>query len=268
MKTQSNISPFTPELKNEFERRGLIKLSRGVDPDAATAMAARLWDELERRFGVKPGEPETWSIVRPTGLGALSKRRAFAAMASPTVVAMIDALLGAGRWTPPKHWGVPLVTFPDRAEPWEVPDQSWHLDWPVAPTDVAIARAFVLLSALQPRCGGTLVVTGSHLLLRRIATAEERTLRSAEARKRLRAKHSWFDDLCSKQPTQERAEKFMAAGATIDGVDVRAVEMTGEPGDVYFMHPSLLHAPSQNVGAAPRMMVTQLVAGDSVGWTQ
>jgi hypothetical protein len=37
--------------------------------------------------------------------------------------------------------------------------------------------------------------------------------------------------------------------------------MTGDPGDVYFMHPNALHAPSPNAGEDPRLMLTQWIDG-------
>jgi ectoine hydroxylase-related dioxygenase (phytanoyl-CoA dioxygenase family) len=37
---------------------------------------------------------------------------------------------------------------------------------------------------------------------------------------------------------------------------VRVVELTGEPGDVVFMHPHLLHAAAPNRSDSPRFMIT------------
>ncbi|WP_397351735.1 phytanoyl-CoA dioxygenase family protein [Nonomuraea gerenzanensis] len=34
------------------------------------------------------------------------------------------------------------------------------------------------------------------------------------------------------------------------------MELTGEPGDVVFLHPHLLHAPAPNHSGAARLMVT------------
>jgi hypothetical protein len=53
----------------------------------------------------------------------------------------------------------------------------------------------------------------------------------------------------------------MEAGSELDGVQVRVGEMLGEPGDVILMHPLILHAPTPNVLATPRMMLTQFVYG-------
>ena len=47
----------------------------------------------------------------------------------------------------------------------------------------------------------------------------------------------------------------------MDGVPVRVCEMLGEPGDVILMHPLMMHAPTPNVLATPRMMLTQFAYG-------
>lgn len=44
-----------------------------------------------------------------------------------------------------------------------------------------------------------------------------------------------------------------------DGAPLRIVEMTGEAGDVFLMHPNLLHAFSTNASDSVRMMLTQWI---------
>jgi ectoine hydroxylase-related dioxygenase (phytanoyl-CoA dioxygenase family) len=118
---------------------------------------------------------------------------------------------------------------------------------------------FVLLAPMQPRGGNTLVVTGSHRLFQQLAVKAGRPVSSAEAKRMLFAQQPWFAALSSSQDTNDRIERFMARSTAVDGVDVRVVEMTGEPGDVYFMHPTLLHAPSPNVRSYPRLALTQWI---------
>jgi hypothetical protein len=40
----------------------------------------------------------------------------------------------------------------------------------------------------------------------------------------------------------------------IDGVPARVVELTGEPGDMVFCHPAIVHCVAPNRGAWPRFM--------------
>ncbi|MGH8185592.1 MAG: hypothetical protein ACREUC_03450, partial [Steroidobacteraceae bacterium] len=81
-------------------------------------------------------------------------------------------------------------------------------------------------------------------MFQQLAVKAGRSMSSAEAKRMLFAQQPWFASLSSSLETNDRIERFMARSTPVDGVDVRVVEMTGEPGDVYFMHPALLHAPS------------------------
>ena len=46
----------------------------------------------------------------------------------------------------------------------------------------------------------------------------------------------------------------MESGAVIEGVPLRVVELTGEPGDMVFCHPLIVHCGSLNRGPEPRFM--------------
>jgi ectoine hydroxylase-related dioxygenase (phytanoyl-CoA dioxygenase family) len=51
----------------------------------------------------------------------------------------------------------------------------------------------------------------------------------------------------------------MSKGTSIDSVEVRVVEMTGEPGDVLLVHPMILHAPALNCSSSPRFALSTTV---------
>jgi hypothetical protein len=252
---------LTPDEQSLYERDGLVALRGAVDADVASAMAGALWEALERRDGIRRGAPQTWPSGLVSGLGGVAKTNAFAGMASSHVVGILDGLLGPS-WVRPARWGVPLVTFPEPGAGWDVPAKHWHLDMPVSATAPAVARFFVLLAPLQPRGGGTVVVTGSHRVLQQ--SAPGRTMRSADAVRELRERETWFRDLADSS-LPNRSDRLMEEGAIVDGVPVRVVEMTGEPGDVFFMHPSLMHAFSTNAADQVRMMLTQWVEGHPGG---
>ncbi|MGD2132796.1 MAG: phytanoyl-CoA dioxygenase family protein [Maricaulaceae bacterium] len=266
MTRQTSTQPLSPEQLRTFDNEGLVRIPQAVDPADAAAMAQSLWRALEHKTGARSDDPATWPSAPVSGFAATRRANVFAAMASPTVCAVLDQLLGAAQWTRPPHWGVPLVNFPDRSATWDLPRLHWHSDHPISAEDPAVARAFVILAPLQPRAGGTLFAQGSHILLRRIAEKAGRTLRSAEAKRRLKAAHPWFADLTRSDAARadgagDRTLRFMEQGAVVDGVEVKVVQMAGEPGDAYFMHPSLLHSPSANVGDKPRMVLTETVLG-------
>jgi hypothetical protein len=50
------------------------------------------------------------------------------------------------------------------------------------------------------------------------------------------------------------ADQAMDAETTVDGVPLRVVELTGEPGDMVFCHPVMVHCVSPNRGTRPRFM--------------
>ena len=51
--------------------------------------------------------------------------------------------------------------------------------------------------------------------------------------------------------------------ADIEGVAAKVVELTGEPGDMVFCHPTLVHCVSPNCGNEPRFMrIRQHVMSD------
>jgi len=123
-----------------------------------------------------------------------------------------------------------------------------------------LARVFVILAPLETQGGATLVAAGSHILAERAAREAGRQLRSAEVRKRL-ARHAWFRDLATAGDRKARIRRFMDEATEADGVDLQVVEMTGEPGDVWLMHPNCLHAGAPNVRSGPRLVVTQWIYG-------
>ena len=53
----------------------------------------------------------------------------------------------------------------------------------------------------------------------------------------------------------DRIAQFMTEGDD-NGVAVRVIEITGQPGDAFICHPSLLHAVSINRRTVPRLMRT------------
>jgi hypothetical protein len=47
----------------------------------------------------------------------------------------------------------------------------------------------------------------------------------------------------------------------VEGVPLRVVELTGEPGDMVFCHPATVHCVAPNRGARPRFMRIKTAAG-------
>lgn len=170
----------------------------------------------------------------------------------------VDRILGAGSWDRPTTWGDFLITFPN-ARTWTLPTGGWHQDWSFA-TDCDPPRwvkAFVFLNEVKPGGGGTLVVTGSHRLHRRygggqIVDDSGRTLKAH--RRRVFMECSYLRDLRKSGDDQTRRHRFMAAETNVDGIALQVVELTGQPGDVVFIHPWLVHTVAPNAADGPRFM--------------
>jgi ectoine hydroxylase-related dioxygenase (phytanoyl-CoA dioxygenase family) len=52
----------------------------------------------------------------------------------------------------------------------------------------------------------------------------------------------------------DRIAAFMDRETIVEDVPLRVVELTGEPGDMVFCHPVMVHCAAPNRGARPRFM--------------
>ena len=52
----------------------------------------------------------------------------------------------------------------------------------------------------------------------------------------------------------DRIGAFMDSETVVEGVPLRVVELTGEPGDMVFCHPVMVHCVAPNRGTRPRFM--------------
>ncbi len=260
---------MTPEQREEFDRLGVVRVAGAIASRDAAKMCDRVWETLGRRFQIRRDDPSTWRARRVAGFHDLPKSENFEEIGSPAVREALDNLVGNGNWQRPERWASLLVTFPESTKRWDVPHKSWHLDFP-APhrlEGLFAVRLFVCLAKLRPTGGGTLFLAGSHRLVQDLADkiAAEK-LRSAEAREGLIRNHPWVKGLCSFDANVDRVREFVKDGATIGDVNIRVVEMTGEPGDVFMTHPLILHAGSTNCAQGPRLVLSSTVyrAGVSV----
>lgn len=257
---------ITQQQRLEFDRRGILHVPSAIPASDAEAMCACMWDNLSRHYPFRREQPQTWAAQRVNGLHALGRSVTFKQIGSPAVCQMLDDLLGRGYWQRPVRWGSLLLAFPESRGRWDVPHTSWHLDLPAsgALEGLFVVRLFTCLAPLHHGGGGTVVVAGSHLLVEKLARESAKPLHSADVRKALIHAHPWVRALCSRDERTDRIEQFMNRCATVDGVELRVVEMTGEPGDVFLVHPLILHAPALNSLAVPRVMLSSFVYRNSV----
>lgn len=246
--------------RSELATTGVVALPRVLSASEAGALEDRVWEHLVRR-GIVRDDPSTWPAGFQSKLQGLRQSGVFNTFGTPAVSALLDEVLGAGAFTETEAWGPALVTFPTPA-PWVLPHGGWHLDLPGAgnPAQPGALRLFGFVTDVAPGGGGTLVVEGSHHVVRRML--ERRgpgagPLKSGQISKRLKSEHEWFRDL--HRPHDGRGADVLWDGIEIDGVTVRVRELTGTAGDIVAMLPWTMHAIAPNASDRPRLMVTHSV---------
>jgi hypothetical protein len=141
-----------------------------------------------------------------------------------------------------------LFTLPN-ASHWTVPHSIWHLDIPrLAGIGLPGVQVFTFLEPLAQGGGGTLVVAGSHRLL------NESNIASKQVKRRLK-REPYFHALMSKdEPNRER---FITEHGYVNDVELRVVELHGQPGDAFLTDMRVLHTLAPNSQKTPRIMLTQ-----------
>ncbi len=253
---------LTVAQRDEFARAGLLRLAGAIDVADAHAMADRIWSFLADRAGVDRADPATWTVARPTGFQAVTHTGGLDPMWSTPVRSAIEDLIGTGD----VHRERPrvLMTFPDSDGPWVVPPAGWHFDYvPLQPEPgLRALQVFVLLDEVLPGGGGTVVLTGSHRLVRRYVSDTGLEPRPKLVRGYLSSLEPWLEQLWSVGPRdghRAAGERPTPDGVGVDGVPLRVVEAAGAAGDVYLMHSDCFHAAAPNTRCVPRMMATSVV---------
>lgn len=255
---------LTAAQKSEFDERGYLHLQRAIPEEDTQSVLDRIWDDLEQRCGIPREEPERWPDAKPKGFNRLTRSGAFAPTCSQVVSGAIDDFLGPDKWEMPDPWGALLLTFPSKG-PWLLPNNSWHLDL-LASVDSGAdempgVQVFAVLEPLAAQCGATIALSGSHRLVRHLAQQPEiiGEGRSKDITKAVRKAAPDLRDLWSRGPGGDREHRYMRNPIDVFGIPVQAVEFTGEPGDVIFMHPWIFHAASPNCGNRPRIVITERI---------
>ena len=75
-------------------------------------MEERWWSELAGTHGIRRDDRSTWHQI-PGNLKAAKRDPLQGRILTATVRGIFDDLLGPGTWSPPRDWGVTLVTFPE-----------------------------------------------------------------------------------------------------------------------------------------------------------
>lgn len=252
---------LTREQRDQFDAQGFMRLPRAFAPDAAAAMEARVWRTLEHRLGVAREDPGSWPRGAIDGLQGLKREAVFDAIGGPALTDALDDLLGREAWVRPRDWGQMLVSFPSaggsRAR------SPWHTDFEFSgPADRPFgALVFSYLSDVPPGAGGTVVVAGSHRVIRRFLESRPTRLRRPmrDLRHALMRSDEWLVALTNQEIAGELDLAALRGKADVAGEAVELVELGGAAGDVVIGHPWLLHRGAPNRGSRPRMMRVQRI---------
>ena len=262
---------LSPEQRDEFFERGFVRVPQAFPSEVAAEMVERIWSYLQQKQNMYANDPTTWVEGGVRGTSGLKQEPEFQRFASPRIVSVINGLLGESTWFQPETWGQVLITFPAVEWSWnslfqglvDVSTINWHTDYPydVPASELVGVQVFAILSDLEVGGGGTMVIEGSHRLVRGfVRTQSMETLEKMKrARVALLRSHPWLESV-SKAVSMPRPEPWIAQQkTTIDGIPLAITELTGQACDVYFTHPWLLHAMSPNCNKTPRMMSTQRI---------
>lgn len=103
-----------------------------------------------------------------------------------------------------------------------------------------------------------LILSGSPRLLiqqERELPASQRRGSIATLRERFHRSDPWLMALTGRAPApDDRIAAFMDRETVVDGLPLRVVELTGEPGDMVCCHPVMVHCAAPNRGTRPRFM--------------
>ena len=255
---RAELTTLTPADVQSFDRDGYLVIRQAFARSDALAMEGRWWSELDGTHGIRRDDRASWRQV-PGDLKAAKRDPIQDRILTERVRGVFDDLLGPAAWSPPRNWGRTIATFPEPGA-WEVPARLWHWDNPCE-LHLDRARALFVVSFIgpvAPRGGGTLILSGSPRLLlqqeRRIP-ADQRRGPAAFPWDRFHRSHPWLMALTGKAPSPaDRIAAFMAGETIVEGVPLRVVELTGEPGDMVVCHPVMVHCAAPNRGSRPRFM--------------
>lgn len=240
-----------------FQRDGYVVVKQAFSRDDALEMERRWWSELDGVHAIRRDDRSSWRQIASDLKGA--KTDAIQAkILTARVRGAIDDLLGEGAWSPPRDWGRALVTFPQPGA-WDVPTGLWHWDSPCGLHRDVLNALFVVsfIGAVAPRGGGTLILSGSPRLLMRqeLGLTPAQRADAAVRRDIFHRSHPWLMALTGRTASPaDRVAAFMDAETVVEGVPLRVVELTGEPGDMVFCHPVMAHCISPNRGSRARFM--------------
>ncbi len=247
-----------------FMERGFVRVESAYDPEDALAAQKVVWRHLEER-GVFESDPSSWQtpMIR---LNEGYDSPEFERCNTERLADDMEDFVGRDRLRQRSThaWGWwPVNFFFGGDAPWDIPRVGWHWDGQHFRHYVDSPEQGLLVlcvfSEIAPRGGGTLVVEGSHRVVAKFLAQHPEGMEHKAAIAEVTSTHPWFQSLTASAADEplspdERIARFMQPSVDLEGVTLRVVETTANPGDVILCHPFLFHATSQNTRHVPRFM--------------
>jgi hypothetical protein len=210
---------------DDFVAQGFIRIGNVGSRQSADAARAVLW----RQLGLSPDDPGRWTdAVKWTA--DLTGQGPFADIVrSPVLAEALDAICGPGGWRPRGALGNIPVRFPVSPP---ADDRGWHID------------------ANTPLPDGSWTVTGHPHTVLLLTLLSEVGRDDAPTRIRV-GSHRDAARVLGPDPVD-----FVAAGRLVAEASAgrELAYATGDPGDVYIVHPFTVHAADVHRGRVPRFM--------------
>lgn len=250
--SESRLSLNKQQLQ-AFDELGVVKVEGLFDANIACDLENELWRRFEK-WGIERGRPKTWEALDEATIRKVMKGtrrvRGLEAIYNDCSDDIASTLAGETEFERQK--ALLLLTFSRQhnyIQDQIVPSSIWHSDTPNIPGR-GLTGVIVLgyINHVRPRGGGTMVITGSHLLFETSSSA----ITSKLAKRKLK-KYPYFRELLSDSSTDR--ERFLNESGYVNDIELRVVELTGDPGDAYFVNGSVMHTITRNYRSEPRMMV-------------
>jgi hypothetical protein len=218
----------------QFLREGYVYLPRAVEPDVAREVVDALQAKLATEQGIDYRRPPEFRATVPRQSGM-----PFAKLNTPTFLDALDDLLSPTRYHA-RHiesHGDFFFSFPGfHGPPWRPPHGfgPWHIDlghdatttFDLSSGNCALVPVF-LLTETRAGAGATVIVPGSHRVVAKLLYAAGGTLPRFH-----------MTAFCEHVVTKR----------------VKTLQATGQAGDLYLLHPLLIHSASTNCSAHLRVI--------------
>ncbi len=212
-----------------FKTDGFAKVEQAAPRRVADEARARLWQQL----GLSPDDRDGWSEPVRWASDLMGDGPFGELVRSRWLAVALDAVCGSGGWAPRGSLGnIPVRFAVSETAPPPNDDRGWHIDantplpdgsWVVTGRPHTVLL-LTLLSDVGPDDAPTRIRAGSHRDVARVLGPD--------------------------------AVELAEMGCLVDdaSADRAVVYATGEPGDMYVVHPFTVHAADEHRGTTPRFM--------------